>query len=235
MSLSRQARRWRVGDSLAWSRHYGAEGDGADGSGEGISDEERSEPRGVLAVLGALSLAGCASPTAIEDFPGLPLVPVAAGRGCRGQRGREGEEAEPELEELDVPAGETSAAYLDHGDRLAVVTWGSSSCPLVGTDIVVLEDANSGNAVRVELEEIPEDAICTADIAPHTTVFGTPENTTTTQPLARRGRRRGDRRPRQVAQAVVARARVLEPSSGSRRLIAPGSADVERRRRPSLL
>ena len=131
-----------------------------------------------LAVLGALALAGCASPTAIEDFSGLPRVPVAAAEGAD-----EGEEAEPELEELDVPAGETSAAYLDNGDRLAVVTWGSSSCPLVGTDIVVLEDADSGNAVRVELAEIPEDAICTADFAPHTTVFGTPENTTTTQPL----------------------------------------------------
>jgi len=146
----------------------------------------------VLAVLGALLLAGCASPTAVEDFPGLPLVPVAAAEddaeasdtgGAEEGEEAEGEEAEPELEELDVPVGETSAVYLDYGDRLAVVTWGSSSCPLVGTDIVVLEDANSGNAVRVELEEIPEDAICTADIAPHTTVFGTPENTTTTQPL----------------------------------------------------
>jgi hypothetical protein len=132
----------------------------------------------VLAVLGGLSLAGCASPTAIEDFSGLPLVPVAAAEGAE-----EGEEAEPELEELDVPEGETSAAYLDYGDRLAVVTWGSSTCPLVGSDIVVVEDQDSGNAVRVELEEIPADAVCTADLVPHTTIFGTPENITTTQPL----------------------------------------------------
>lgn len=127
----------------------------------------------LVAVVGALSLAGCASPTAVEDFSGLPSVPVAA----------EGEEAEPELEELDVPEGETSVVYLDYGDRLALVTWGSSTCPVVGTDIVVVEDANSGNSVRIETEPIPDDAICTADLVPHTTIFGTPENTTTTKPL----------------------------------------------------
>lgn len=127
----------------------------------------------LVAVVGALSLAGCASPTAIEDFSGLPVVPVAA----------EGEEAEPELEELEVPEGETSVVYLDYGDRLALVTWGSSTCPVVGTDIVVVQDANSGNSVRIETEPIPADAICTADLVPHTTIFGTPENTTTTKPL----------------------------------------------------
>ena len=132
----------------------------------------------LVAVLGALSLTGCASPTAIEDFSGLPLVPVAAAGSAD-----EGEEAEPELEEVDVPAGETSAVYLDNGDRLAVVTWGSSTCPLVGTDIVVVEDQHSGNSVRVEVDPIPADAVCTTDLVPHTTIFGTPENTTTTKPL----------------------------------------------------
>ena len=63
----------------------------------------------VLAVLGALALAGCASPTAIEDFPGLPLVPVAPAEGDAEASdtggAEEGAEAEPELEELDVPVG----------------------------------------------------------------------------------------------------------------------------------
>ena len=131
----------------------------------------------LLVVLGALSLSGCASNTAIEDFSGLPVVPVAAAAGA------EGEEAEPELEEIEVTEGETSAVYLDNGDRLAVVTWGSSTCPLVGSSISVVEDANSGNSVRVEVEEIAADAVCTSDFVPHTTVFGTPENTTTTKPL----------------------------------------------------
>ena len=127
----------------------------------------------LLVALGALSLSGCASPTSIEDFSGLPTIPVAA----------EGEGAEPELEQVDVPEGETSVVYLDYGDRLALVTWGSSTCPIVGTDIVVVEDASSGNSVRIETNEIPADAVCTSDFVPHTTIFGTPENTTTTKPL----------------------------------------------------
>ncbi len=131
----------------------------------------------LLVVLGAFSLSGCASPTAIEDFSGVPLVPVAA------EGADEGEEAEPALEEVEVDEGETSVFYLDYGDRLAVVTWGSSTCPVVGSDIEVVEDANSGNSVRIETVEIPADAICTSDFVPHTTIFGTPENLTTTKPL----------------------------------------------------
>ena len=73
--------------------------------------------------------------------------------------------------------------YLDYGDRLALVTWGSSTCPVVGSDIVVTEDQHSGNSVRIETVPIPADAICTADFVPHTTIFGAPEQTTTTQPL----------------------------------------------------
>ena len=46
----------------------------------------------LVAVVGALSLAGCASPTAIEDFSGLPLVPVAAAEGAEEEGA---EEAEP--------------------------------------------------------------------------------------------------------------------------------------------
>ena len=97
----------------------------------------------LLAVLGALSLSGCASPTAIEDFSGLPQVPVAQAAGAE-------EEAGAELEELEVDEGETVVVYLDYGDRLALVTWGSSTCPVVGSDIVVVEDADSGNSVRIE-------------------------------------------------------------------------------------
>ena len=44
----------------------------------------------LLAVLGALSLSGCASPTAIEDFSGLPQVPVAAAAGADEEAEAEG-------------------------------------------------------------------------------------------------------------------------------------------------
>ena len=134
----------------------------------------------ILAVLGVTTLAGCASNTPIEDFPGVPLVPVAATgeERCRG-RG----EPEPELEEVEVPEGEPHAVYLDYGDRMAIVLWGSSTCPPVGSHIVVVEDQFNGNAVRLEVAEIPADQICTADLVPHTSVFGTPQSVTTTQPL----------------------------------------------------
>lgn len=135
----------------------------------------------LLVVLGALSLSGCASNTPIDDFPGVPLVPVAA--EAADEEGAEGEEAEPELEEVEVPEGEPSAVYLDYGDRLAVILWGSSTCPPVASHVVVTQDAGSGNSVRVDVEPLPEDAICTADLVPHTTVFGTPQSITTTLPL----------------------------------------------------
>ena len=144
----------------------------------------------VLAVLGALSLAGCASNTPIDDFSGVPLVPVQATAEevdveDEGDVEEVEAEAEPEveLEELDVPEGETTAAYLNYGDRLAIVLWGSSTCPPVGSQIVVTENAENGNAVRVDLVERPDDEVCTMDLVPHTTVFGTPQSITTTLPL----------------------------------------------------
>ena len=140
----------------------------------------------LLAVLAALALAGCASPTEIEDFAGVPLLPVAAeptDEEPADEAEAEAGEAEAELVELEVSEGEPAAVYLDYGDRLAIVLWGSSTCPPVGESIEVLEDQHSGNSVRVHVAELPADAVCTADLVPHTTVFGTPENITTTQPL----------------------------------------------------
>ncbi|GEK22608.1 hypothetical protein [Cellulomonas xylanilytica] len=148
----------------------------------------------LLAVLGALALTGCASPVEIENFAGVPLVPASApadGESADEEpadgQDAEGEEveaeAEAELVELEVSEGEPAAVYLDYGDRLAIVMWGSSTCPPVGESIEVLEDQHSGNSVRIHMAELPADAVCTADLLPHTTVFGTPENTTTTQPL----------------------------------------------------
>ncbi|WP_456826713.1 hypothetical protein [Cellulomonas sp. P5_E12] len=144
--------------------------------------EQRLKVRlvGVLvAVLGAVVLSGCASNTPIEDFAGLPQVPAAA----TDETADDAADEEAAMEELDVPEGETRAVYLDNGDRIAVVLWGSSTCPPVGSRLVVVTDANSGNEVRLEVAEIPADAVCTADLVPHTTVFGTPQQTTTTLPL----------------------------------------------------
>jgi hypothetical protein len=139
-----------------------------------------------VAVLAALALAGCASNTPIENFAGVPQVEVAAPHDDEvpdDQATADESAAEPELEDLDVTVGEPQAVYLNNGDRLAVVLWGSSTCPPVAERVVVTKDANSGNAVRVDVAEIPADQICTADLVPHTTVFGTPQQISTTQPL----------------------------------------------------
>ena len=172
-------------------------------------------------MVGALSLAGCASPTAIEDFSGLPQVPVAQAAGAE-------EEAGAELEELEVDEGETVVVYLDYGDRLALVTWGSSTCPVVGSDIVVTEDQHSGNSVRIETVPIPDDAVCTSDFVPHTTIFGTPETHDDDAAVERRGQRRGDRRPREVAAghtAERAHSWLLPPVQSQRFSTVPSAVD----------
>ena len=61
--------------------------------------------------------------------------------------------------------------------------YGSSTCPTVGKEIRVLEKAGEGNRVAIDLVQRPEDEICTADFVPHTTLFWTPVDVTTTEPL----------------------------------------------------
>ncbi|WP_286307938.1 hypothetical protein [Agromyces mangrovi Wang et al. 2018] len=73
--------------------------------------------------------------------------------------------------------------WLEEGGQLAVTIWGSSGCPWVGTDISVTAEAGEGNAVEITVPELPADTACTADYAPHTTVFWTPTYVTTTEPL----------------------------------------------------
>lgn len=109
----------------------------------------------------ALLLTGCSvTPTAPNaEYPGFP-------------EGVEAEGAE----------GEPQAAWLDYGQKIAITLFGSSTCPPIGNKITVLEEAFEGNAVGIELEPLP-DRPCTMDYVPHTTVFWTPEDVTTTEPL----------------------------------------------------
>lgn len=113
-----------------------------------------------VAALG-LALTGCAAgagPT--ESYPGLP-------------------------EHVDASAvsGEPQAFYLENAGAIAVVLWGSSTCPPIGERMVVEEPASAGNVVRVDVRAIPEDRACTRDLVPHTSVFVTPSDVTTTSPL----------------------------------------------------
>lgn len=122
-----------------------------------------------VAVASVLLLAACAPGTGpADDYPGLPV----------SEHEEEGGHEEPGHEE-----GEPAATWVGQGGQLAVTLWGSSSCPPVGREIRVIEPAGKGNTVAIDLVERPEDEVCTMDLAPHTTVFWTPLDVTTTEPL----------------------------------------------------
>ena len=132
---------------------------------------DRSTLRSALAIAataGVLVLTACAPlpAGAVKDFPGWPPVEMP-GEGGSGT----------------MPDGSVHALWIEEGQMLAVVTEGSSSCPLVGERIDVVKPAGEGNVVRIVLKEIPADAACTRDLVPHTTEFYTPEAVTTTEPL----------------------------------------------------
>jgi hypothetical protein len=141
------------------------------------------------AVASALLLAGCAPGSGpIEDFPGLPVVEEDAEAEGEAEDTEEGGPTEDEVDEEEVeeepePTGdEPVVQYLNDGGRLAITIWGSSTCPVVPSDLRVTAEAGEGNAVEAELPELP-DGPCTMDFTPHTTVFSTPADVTTTEPL----------------------------------------------------
>ncbi|MCI2956126.1 hypothetical protein MN032_00345 [Agromyces atrinae] len=103
----------------------------------------------------------------VEDYSGLPV-------SDHEESGDHGDEAEFD--------GEPVAQWLQQGGQIAVTLWGSSTCPYVGSDIRVLEEAGEGNRVEIVVPPLP-DQPCTMDLVPHTTVFWTPVKVTTTEPL----------------------------------------------------
>lgn len=126
----------------------------------------------VAAVASVLLFTACASgATPAEDYSGLP-VSDHAGEADGHTGGSEG--GEPEA---------LSAMWLHNGAQLAVTISGSSSCPSVGRQLRVLDRGGEGNRVAVDLVERDADEICTMDYVPHTTVFWTPLDVTTTEPL----------------------------------------------------
>jgi hypothetical protein len=141
------------------------------------------------AVAAALLLSGCAPGSGpIEDFPGLPVVEEeteAEGEAEDTEEGgpTEDEADEEEVEEEPEPTGdEPVVQYLNDGGRLAITIWGSSTCPVVPSELRVTAEAGEGNAVEAVLPEQPNRP-CTMDFTPHTTVFSTPADVTTTEPL----------------------------------------------------
>jgi len=124
-----------------------------------------------------------------EDYTGLPVSDEEA--AVEGEAGEA--EGEGEVEgEAELPAGAIDeealgegpqVVWLEQGGQLALVIGGSSSCPSVGREIRVLDKAGEGNRVAIDLVERPDDEVCTMDFVPHTTVFWTPTEVTTTEEL----------------------------------------------------
>ncbi|MFD2094173.1 hypothetical protein [Blastococcus deserti] len=123
------------------------------------------------AVLTVVTLTTCACGAArpapdaggpTEDLFPLPSVPADPG---------------PTFEVRPPPP---PVSWADGGRRLAVTTWGSSSCPTGPGDVEVV----GAREVRVEITFLfPGRDPCTADVAPRTTAVDLPEGVTADQPL----------------------------------------------------
>lgn len=140
-----------------------------------------------VALASVFLLSACAPGTSpVEDYPGLPQAGHNDHAEGEAEHAADDEEADEEEAEEGEEGGETGAeiraAWLEQGGKIAVTTFGSSSCPIVGTGIKVVEPAGQGNVVEVSVVQTGGE-ICTMDFAPHTTVFWTPMNITTTEEL----------------------------------------------------
>lgn len=93
--------------------------------------------------------------------------------GCSGAATPAGSDSVPSTStELEVEAG-----WLDGGRQIALVTWGSSTCVPIASDVTLQADGT----VAVTLDNGPDDQACTADYAPRVTLVGVPEGVDPTQ------------------------------------------------------
>jgi hypothetical protein len=118
------------------------------------------------AVAGAgvavLALAGCMTSYPTESYSGDPHETIQSAGG----------------EEEGV-----MVSWLHQGGQIALTTWGSSTCPVVGSHISVVSPSSADNTVAITTDPIPDDRICTMDYVPHTSVFWTPQEVITGEPL----------------------------------------------------
>jgi hypothetical protein len=118
----------------------------------------------IPALAFALVLTGCTLPGPSSNFPGLP-------------------DEEQIAQESEADDSGIQAFWLEEGDSIAIAISGSSTCPVIGSRLNVIEQAGEGNIVEVKPEAQPADQVCTMDFVPHTTTFPTPNDVTTTEPL----------------------------------------------------
>ena len=121
-------------------------------------------PLSAAALAFAFVLAGCTVTGPTTNFSGLPDEESIA---------NESEGADDGVQ----------AFWLQEGSQLGVAISGSSGCPIIGSDIIVVEPKGEGNTVEITTVPRPADEICTMDFVPHTSVFWTPANVTTSEPL----------------------------------------------------
>lgn len=102
------------------------------------------------------------------------ILVVAALAGCSSAPGKPVEDYAGEPKGIDAPAssagGASWAAWLDGGERFAIVLYGSSSCPPKVANV----SATANDTITATLAPAPG-GICTRDYVPHTTVFTTPD------------------------------------------------------------
>ncbi|WP_382303868.1 hypothetical protein [Herbiconiux sp. UC225_62] len=117
-----------------------------------------------LPVLAAsLLLAGCTVTGPTENFSGLPDEEHISQESEGGDDGLQ-------------------AFWLEEGDSIAIAISGSSTCPVIGGHISVVEPAGEGNTVAITTMPV-SDGPCTMDFVPHTSVFWTPSRVTPAEPL----------------------------------------------------
>ena len=112
----------------------------------------RSIVSALLASAAALVLVGCsaASSIAFETVSGVPAGVTLTDDEQMGEQ--------------------PVAVWTDSRETLTVVTWGSSSCPPVPTSLVLASDMLLNLTFAA-----PTDQACTADYAPTSHVFSTPD------------------------------------------------------------
>ena len=72
-----------------------------------------------------------------------------------------------------------SVAWAQDGAYLAVITFGSGSCPSGPTRVAVVGDQE----IEIGLGALSEQTTCTADVSPHATVLDVPDGISSAEPL----------------------------------------------------
>ena len=75
-----------------------------------------------------------------------------------------------------------TVAWVDDGRYVAVVTWGSSSCPTGPDDVDVVDE----QVIEIGLAPLTRGDVCTADMSPHVVVLDLPRGIDPTEPLVAR-------------------------------------------------